>query len=128
MRHSVPNLTGIVVEPKGPTFAVHYRDAVDEEAALEALEIWVEPLPSVLDVIRGKKVYAVRPRGVSKGTAVRSLMERHPGRAPVSIGADTTDEDALEPLIAVPHAVARRLGGGATVGRHHLGGPDDVVE
>ena len=128
MRHSVPNLTGIVVEPKGPTFAVHYRDAVDEEAALEALEIWVEPLPSVLDVIRGKKVYEVRPRGVSKGTAVRSLMERHPGRVPVYIGDDTTDEDAFEALVDVPDAVTIRVGGGETAARYHLGGPDDVVE
>src|SRR5690625_7990509 len=102
MRHSVPNLTGIVVEPKGPTFAVHYRDAVDEEAALEALEIWVEPLPSVLDVIRGKKVYEVRPRGVSKGTAVRSLMKRQPGRVPVSIGEDTADTAASAALIDGP--------------------------
>ena len=127
MRASVPSFPGIVIEPKGPTFAVHYREAVDEEAALEALEIWIEPLPNVLDVIRGKKVYEVRPRGMTKGTAIRTLMERHPDHAPVYIGDDTTDEDAFEALADVEGAVTIRVGGGETRAHFRLDGPDEVV-
>jgi trehalose 6-phosphate phosphatase len=79
MRSSVPDLGGLNVEAKGPTFAVHYRNVHDESVAIYALQAWASKLPDVLEVIHGKKVFEVRPRGVNKGVAVRKLLSKSPG-------------------------------------------------
>jgi trehalose 6-phosphate phosphatase len=56
-------------------------------------------------LLEARMAWEVRPRGASKGTAVRSLMARAPfaGRRPVFIGDDVTDEEGM--------AVAREHGG-----------------
>jgi trehalose 6-phosphate phosphatase len=50
-----------------------------------------------LDMITGHAVVEARPRGANKGAAVHRLDEAAPfaGRAPVFIGDDTTDEEAI---------------------------------
>ncbi|MES2484257.1 MAG: extracellular solute-binding protein, partial [Pseudomonadota bacterium] len=48
-----------------------------------------------LAAFNGKMVFEARPRGVTKGTALRAFMAEEPflGRTPIFIGDDTTDED-----------------------------------
>jgi trehalose 6-phosphate phosphatase len=57
------------------------------------------------ELLAGRMIWEIRPRGVDKGTAVLALMDRAPflGRMPVFLGDDVTDEDGI--------AAAVRLGG-----------------
>src|SRR5690606_2647584 len=118
LRTRVPKGDGVVVEDKGAAFAVHYRHASDEAAALARLRAWAADVPAVLTPIWGKKVVELRPAATSKGTAVRTIAAEHPGRTPVYLGDDVTDEDAFEALAAVEGAVSVKVGEGATRARY----------
>ena len=131
LRASVPEVEGVHVEDKGATFAVHYRRATDEAAARGALEAWASGVPEGLHAVWGKKVLELRPRDVSKGTAVARLAAEHPGRTPVYLGDDTTDEDAFRALEGASGArtpVTVKVGAGETAARYRLPGVDAVVD
>lgn len=125
MRQRVPAVDGVHVEPKGHAFAVHYRNAPDQEAARLALEEWARETPAGLEAIWGKKVVELRPQGTSKGVAVRRVADEHPDRVPVYLGDDVTDEDAFREL--PPPAVTIKVGDGETAARHRLASVDEVV-
>ncbi|GAB5536876.1 MAG: trehalose-phosphatase [Rubricoccaceae bacterium] len=128
LRAEVPQLEGVLVEDKGTAFAVHYRHAPDAEAARAALETWARSVPDGLTAIWGKKVVELRAEDVSKGTAVAALAAEHPGRTPVYLGDDVTDEDAFEALHRLRQpGVTIKVGEGETVAAHRLPDPDAVV-
>ena len=125
LRARVPEGGGVMVEDKGTAFAVHYRHAPDEAAALERLRAWAADVPDVLEPVWGKKVVELRPAGTSKGTAVRRIAAEHPDRTPVYLGDDVTDEDAFAAL--APPAVTIKVGDGETAARYRLPDVDAVV-
>jgi trehalose 6-phosphate phosphatase len=125
MYDAVPVYPGILVEDKGPTFAVHYRQSPDEGAAVRRLEAWAEMLPDGFDMIHGKKVFEVRPKGKNKGVAVLKIAQEHPDRVPIYLGDDRTDEDAF--LALPPEAVTVKVGEGETAARYRLPDVDAVV-
>ena len=139
LRASVPPGDGIRVEDKGAAFAVHYRGAADEAAAQEALGRWAAGVPSGLHAVWGKKVVELRPSSVSKGTAVARISAQHPGRTPVYLGDDTTDEDAFRALESgagegaplAPEAsggpVTVKVGEGETAARYRVAGVEAAV-
>lgn len=97
---------GVRVEPKGATAAVHWREAPGVEAALAAeLARILANGPDHLEVFRGRKVFEICPRHVSKGAAIELLtgLAAFRGRRPIMIGDDISDESAF--------AAAERLGG-----------------
>ncbi len=96
---------GALVEQKPHGFVLHYRLAPE---AGEPARILLEELVSTEDefmLLPARMAWEVKPRGVSKATAVNSLMSRPPfaGRVPVFVGDDVTDEAGM--------AAARALGG-----------------
>jgi trehalose 6-phosphate phosphatase len=91
---------GIRLEDKGPIHAIHWRGALDTDAA-EALaeEIAADGQSAGLDVRRGRLVVELRPRvAVDKGAAVRQLIERAGATAALYAGDDRTDLDAFRAL------------------------------
>jgi trehalose 6-phosphate phosphatase len=127
-RAAVPDAEGLVVEDKGRTFAVHYREADNEAAVREQLRSWVEDAAEdLLEAIWGKKNVELRPAGTSKGVAVRRVTDEHPERTPLYLGDDVTDEDAFAALEDDPDAVTVKVGGGETRARYRLDGPDEVI-
>ncbi|WP_051615383.1 trehalose-phosphatase [Phyllobacterium sp. UNC302MFCol5.2] len=86
---------GIIIEDKGISLAVHYRQA---EAAHGEVDQRVSDLLTELgpNWVRqdGKMVVEIRPSGTSKGEALIRLMAHPPfqGRLPIAIGDDITDE------------------------------------
>src|SRR3546814_5690882 len=87
---------GLLLEDKGQSLALHFRNAPGCGPAAEALlRSLIGPGPSPLELKRGKMVLEVKPGSVDKGTAVAAFMEEPPfaGRRPVFIGDDVTDED-----------------------------------
>lgn len=125
LRQTLPETQGVEVEDKGPTFAVHYRSARDEAAVRAKLEEWADNVPEVLETIWGKKVVELRPRGQSKGTAVRQIADEYPDHTPIYLGDDVTDEDAFEAL--GEEAVTVKIGTGKTTARYRLDGVEEVV-
>jgi trehalose 6-phosphate phosphatase len=107
--------SGVVVEDKGYSLALHFRNVPQQEGRLRAhIAGSRAAFPGeAVEVLPGKAMFEVKRPGVSKGEAVRTLMTRAPfaGRMPVFIGDDVTDESVF--------ALLPKLGGkGFSVGRH----------
>ncbi len=94
--------SGILIEDKGYSLAVHYRKAPQREDELrQYVATAVAAFPhEALEVLPGKALFEVKRPGVSKGEAVRGVMRHAPyaGRKPVFIGDDVTDESVFDML------------------------------
>ena len=88
------------VEDKGLTVSFHYREAEDEEAALEYLEGVAEQARAAGLVPRfGRKVLEIRPPvEADKGTAVTRLLGEAGLARALYAGDDSTDVDAFRAL------------------------------
>ena len=118
LRAIAGSMSGVVVEDKGFSIALHYRQAPERAPMLrEAIErICAEPCDPPIEVLPGKAVIEIKHAGFSKATGVRELMTHAPftGRRPVFVGDDTTDETvfAIMPeLDGVAFSVGRRVAG-----------------
>lgn len=119
---------GLLVEEKGPSVALHYRQARARgaEARLVAHRLAAETGLIVQD---GDMVEELRTPGPAKGDAVAEFMTKPAfrGALPIFVGDDVTDEHGF--------AEVNRLGGyGVLVGRprqtharYGLRGVDDVL-
>jgi trehalose 6-phosphate phosphatase len=94
--------SGIVVEDKGYSLALHYRKAPQHEDRLRAhIAAGRAAYPGeATEVLPGKSMFEVKRPNVSKGDGVRELMRQPPfaGRMPVFIGDDITDESVFAAL------------------------------
>ena len=89
---------GILVEDKGMTIAAHCRQVPQYQSELgEFLDGLAARHSDCLETIRGHRVFEIKPRNLSKRTAVEHFMRVSPfaGRLPVFIGDDRTDEDGF---------------------------------
>lgn len=101
---------GLLIEPKGASVAVHYRNAPERAGEVEAeVTRLVAAHAPLHDIQPGKMVFEIKPRGVNKGLAVQTLLETpcFRGRRPAVFGDDLTDEAGF--------SVARMAGGAATI-------------
>ena len=89
---------GVLLEQKAHGIVLHYRRVPSQGSALEqAMRRMLDEHHDRFELMPGSMTWELRPRGVSKATAVTGLMERAPfaGRVPVYIGDDVTDEDGI---------------------------------
>lgn len=92
--------SGIVIEDKGYSLALHYRlaphcaERMRKHIAACRAAFAAEPT----ELLLGKALFEVKLPGVNKGAAVRELMTHPPfaGRTPVFVGDDITDEAVFE--------------------------------
>lgn len=99
LRAAVERHPGLLLEDKGRSLALHYRQApalADE--AHDAVRAALAVLPAEAHVQAGSFVFEIKSRAASKGTALARFMDEPPfaGRVPVMIGDDLTDEDGFE--------------------------------
>ena len=127
LRKTVPAGEGVHIEEKDTAFAIHYRAAEDEDEARDRIRAWADSVPDMLEAIWGKKVMELRPKGMSKGTAVRKIAADLPDLTPIYLGDDVTDEDAFAALEGGDDAVTVKIGDGKTHAQYRLSGPDAVV-
>lgn len=86
---------GLLLEDKGLTLALHYRQAPELAATVNRLmHRLVATVGEGLIAQEGKCVVEVKPAGVDKGTTVAEYLSEPPfrGRKPVFVGDDRTDE------------------------------------
>lgn len=112
----VDGAPGAFVEAKGPILALHYRQAPDAGAAIEAGARAAAARCAGYKVQHGKFVVELKPTRADKGRAVAARMEAAPfaGRRPIMAGDDVTDEDAFAE-IARRDGVAIKVGAGPTI-------------
>ena len=92
---AVPQLNGVVIERKGLSATIHVRAAADPEATLAAVEVALRPATLHGVELRGGRMsLEVRPAAAGdKGSALRSVVERHGLRGLLVLGDDVTDVD-----------------------------------
>ena len=92
----------IVVEDKGYSLALHFRNAPQQEGwLLHHIAACCAAFPGeATEVLPGKAMFEVKRPAVNKGESVRRLMRLAPfaGRMPVFIGDDVTDESVFQVL------------------------------
>jgi trehalose 6-phosphate phosphatase len=94
---------GAFIEAKDHGFVLHYRQAPEAGAMAQGLmEALVAEAPDAFTLMPAHMAWEVKPRAVSKGTAVAALLARPPfaGRVPVFIGDDVTDEAGMAAAVA----------------------------
>ncbi|MDU7295841.1 MAG: trehalose-phosphatase [Klebsiella pneumoniae] len=93
-------LPGCELESKEMAFALHYRQAPQQQSAvLELAQRIVQRYP-LLALQLGKCVVEIKPRGVNKGEAITAFMQEAPfaGREPVFVGGSGEIGDDQQPL------------------------------
>ncbi len=94
---------GLVLEDKKVSLALHYRQVPQHEEALGRAARAIVARHPIFTLMQGKMVFEIKPLGISKGSAVRTLMAEAPfaGRVPVFVGDDTSDEDGFAAVNAL---------------------------
>lgn len=101
--------SGVLIEDKGLSIALHYRLAPDRARAVAAVESLYLGHSSGLSILGGKCVFNVMAAGApDKGDALLSLVERIGADAALFVGDDLNDEAAFEK--APPDWVTVRIG------------------
>ena len=96
---AVGHLSGLVIENKGASLAVHYRHASSPEAARAAIAAAVRRLGDGVRHMEGIEVVNLVPVGApTKGDALARLRAECGASAVFYIGDEETDEDAFAVL------------------------------
>lgn len=118
---------GLLLEDKGATLAIHYRQAPALAGHLSCLLKGVLAMQPTLRLQRGKFVYELKPAGADKGTAIATLMASPPfaGRRPVFLGDDLTDEHGFATVNRL-EGISIKVGNGRTCAQYRIGNVDAV--
>ncbi len=90
---------GMLLEDKGATLSLHYRQAKQPDQVASALQPILEQLANShgLWLSEGRRVFEFRPPiKIDKGTAFRGLVRDYRLEAALYLGDDTTDIAALQ--------------------------------
>ncbi len=127
LRQLADRLPGTILEDKGMSVALHYRQVPHLESMVHGeMRAIRRALGDRLVLQEGRMVVELRLAGANKADAIREFLHEAPfkGRRPIFIGDDATDEKAL--------AEVQRIGGlSIAVGDHvcamlRFSGPRDV--
>jgi trehalose 6-phosphate phosphatase len=129
LREAIGRIRGVTLENKRSVIALHYRSVPERgREVLKIAELVVGGLGSQFGVLLGKCVVEIRPRHLTKGAAMRRLMECAPfrDRIPIFAGDDTTDEDAFDVVNGLG-GISLRVGEPApTAAKFRLASPEQL--
>lgn len=120
---------GAMLEDKGGSVALHYRNAPHLAAACrDATRDAVVASGGGLRAIDGNKVIELVPASVGKGHAIADLAGEAPfrGRVPIFVGDDATDEDGFARVDSMD-GVSIKVGPGVSAARYRLPGVAEVI-
>ncbi len=99
LQNALCGLPQILIEDKGATLSVHFRNLKIRELAafLIVFEETAKDFKDVFRITSGKKVFEVRPKELwNKGDAINWMRKKiAPDDYIIYVGDDTTDEDAF---------------------------------
>lgn len=102
---------GIVLEDKGESLALHYRQAPDPERARESILTALAGLTPPPRTVAGIFVKNLMPsEAPDKGAALETLIKHQGCRRAIFVGDDTTDEDVFR--LDNPSILGIRVGRG----------------
>lgn len=120
---------GILVEDKGFSIALHYRQSpASEPDVLSAIRtICADAAQETIEILPGKFVVDIKPAAINKGDAVDELMQLPPftGRRPIFIGDDLTDLSVFD-IVPKFGGLAYSVGGIAADVDGHFETPEIV--
>lgn len=114
--------TGLLLEDKGLTLALHYRMAPKLAGYAHRLMGHLAGMAGTdLEIQRGKCVVEIKPAGVDKGTAVAEYLTEPPfqTRRPVFIGDDLNDEHGFAEVNRIG-GISVKVGKGPSCARYRL--------
>ena len=92
-------MSGVVLEDKGPAVALHFRQAPEREQAVRDMMAMAQKVMGQGWTLQhGKMVIELRPANADKGSALKAFMSEQPfkGRRAIAIGDDVTDEEMFK--------------------------------
>ena len=98
-QHDLPS--GVLLENKGVTASIHYRQTAEPLQAATQLEAVLRPLCQQHDLrlMPGRMIFELRPPlELHKGTAIKALIDEYALQGAVFIGDDITDVDGFRVL------------------------------
>jgi len=104
LKAQLNTIDGVLIEDKGLTLSIHYRNVVGKSAKdiKKIIQDIVNPYRETLRITSGKKVYEVRPKiNWDKGKAIIKMQQMLNLKEEILkgyIGDDKTDEDAFKIL------------------------------
>ncbi|HZV55432.1 MAG TPA: trehalose-phosphatase [Rhodocyclaceae bacterium] len=113
---------GLLLEDKGLTLALHYRQVPELEEQVNALMTsLIAEAGGSLVLQKGKCVAEAKPANFDKGTAIEEYLTEAPfkGRLPVFIGDDLNDEHGFAHINRVG-GLSIKVGEEATCARYRL--------
>lgn len=125
MKETAP-LSGLLVERKHYSIALHYRAAPGREAAVWDLARAAQAaLGTGFHLQAGSYVIEVTPTEAEKGTAIERFLTTTPyrGRTPVFAGDDLTDESGFRSVNRLG-GMSIHIGWSETAARYCLASPD----
>lgn len=88
---------GVVLEDKQFSLALHYRQALDPQHALQTIQAWLHPLPADLSTLGGKAVVNLLQRAApDKADAALYLLHLSACESLFFAGDDVNDETVFE--------------------------------
>jgi trehalose 6-phosphate synthase/phosphatase len=114
---------GAFIEEKAASIAWHYRRSARGFGKMQARELRVRLSQALVgrpvDIVEGKKVLEVLPRGANNGVVVQRLLSQEPPPMLISaFGDDRADELLFAAL--PPTAVTLHVGPGASMAQYRL--------
>ncbi len=113
---------GLLLEDKGLTLALHYRQVPHLAAyAHRLMTRLMQEAGGELELQKGKRVIEIKPAGIDKGTVVAEYLAESPfrGRHPVFIGDDLNDEHGFAEVNRMG-GISIKVGPGASCARYRL--------
>lgn len=130
IERAASGMPGVMVEPKGLTASIHYRNApAGLHAGVHAIvQKEVDTHSDRLHLRDGNMVWEIRPNvSWHKGKAAKFILDRvAPDAWPIYVGDDTTDEDAFRELSA--GTCIRVAHSDETAAHYFVDSPSDVLE
>jgi len=113
---------GLLLEDKGLTLALHYRQAPELASYVhQIMGRFANQEGQGLELQRGKRVVELKPAGIDKGTAVAEYLAELPfrGRRAVFIGDDLNDEHGFAEVNKMD-GISIKVGKGNSCARFRL--------